>query len=94
MRSNTYTLVFTSIITIILGFFLSLAASSLKDIQDLNVENDMKKNILLSLGFEQNEDSPWTSDEIQKLFDKNIEGIVLNASGKKKLQKILKILIR
>ena len=39
MRSNTYTLVFTSIITIILGFFLSLAASSLKDIQDLNVEN-------------------------------------------------------
>ncbi|MBT7516014.1 MAG: Na(+)-translocating NADH-quinone reductase subunit C, partial [Candidatus Marinimicrobia bacterium] len=71
MRSNTYTLVFTSIITIILGFFLSLAASSLKDIQDLNVENDMKKNILLSLGFEQNEDSPWTSDEIQKLFDKN-----------------------
>ncbi len=86
MRSNTYTLVFTSIITIILGFFLSLAASSLKDIQDLNVENDMKKNILLSLGFEQNEDSPWTSDEIQKLFDKNIEGIVLNASGQKTLK--------
>ena len=83
MRSNLYTLGFTSIVTIVLGFFLALAADGLRELQVTNVENDMKKNILLSLGFEQNEDSPWTSDEIQKLFDKNIEGIVLNASGKK-----------
>lgn len=83
MRSNTYTIVFTSIVTIILGFFLSLAASALKERQDLNVENDMKKNILLALGFKQDGETLWTSAEIQVLFESNIEGIVLDTSGQK-----------
>jgi Na+-transporting NADH:ubiquinone oxidoreductase subunit C len=83
MRSNTYTIIFTSIITIILGFFLALAADGLRDLQDLNVENDMRKNILLSLGFKPGTETPWTSDEIQKLFEENIEAIVLDASGRK-----------
>jgi Na+-transporting NADH:ubiquinone oxidoreductase subunit C len=83
MRSNTYTLVFTSIVTIVLGFFLALAADGLRDLQDLNVENDMRKNILLSLGFKPGAETPWTSDDIQKLFEENIEAIVLDASGRK-----------
>ena len=48
MRSNLYTLGFTTIVTIILGFFLALAADGLRDLQDTNVDNDMKKNILVS----------------------------------------------
>ena len=83
MRSNTYTLVFTSIVTIVLGFFLALAADGLRDLQDLNVENDMRKNILLSLGFKPGAETPWTSDEIQKLFEENIEALVLDASGQR-----------
>ena len=83
MRSNTYTIVFTSIVTIILGFFLALAADGLRELQNLNVENDMKKNILLSLGFKPGGEIPWTSDEIQELFEENIEAIVLDASGQK-----------
>jgi len=81
MRSNTYTLVFTSVITIVLGFFLALAADALKERQNLNVENDIKKNILLSLGFKPNPDSPWTSDDIQTLFNGNVEGFVLDTKG-------------
>tara|TARA_B100000029_G_C17592266_1_gene962936 strand:+ start:2845 stop:3555 length:711 start_codon:yes stop_codon:yes gene_type:complete len=81
MRSNAYTLGFTSAITIVLGFFLALAADSLRDLQDLNVENDMKKNILLSLGFRPAADTQWTSDEIQALFDEYIDGFVLDARG-------------
>jgi Na+-transporting NADH:ubiquinone oxidoreductase subunit C len=81
MRSNAYTLGFTSAITIVLGFFLALAADSLRDLQDLNVENDMKKNILLSLGFRPAADTQWTSGEIQALFDENIDGFVLDAKG-------------
>ena len=50
MHSNKYTLIFTSIITISLGFVLSYAATSLKPRQDINVEIDMKKNILTALG--------------------------------------------
>ena len=83
MRSNTYTLVFTSIVTIVLGFFLALAADGLRDLQDLNVENDMRKNILLSLGFKPEAETPWTSDDIQKLFEENIEALVLDASGQR-----------
>jgi Na+-transporting NADH:ubiquinone oxidoreductase subunit C len=83
MRSNTYTLVFTSIVTIVLGFFLALAADGLRDLQDLNVENDMRKNILLSLGFKPGAETPWTSDDIQKLFQENIEVVVLDASGQR-----------
>ena len=74
MRSNHYTLGFTSIVTIILGFFLALAADGLSDLQETNVENDMKKNILVSLGFKSGGETPWTSEEIQNLFQENIEG--------------------
>ena len=81
MRSNLYTLGFTSIVTIVLGFFLALAADGLRELQVTNVENDMKKNILVSLGFKPGGETPWTSDEIQKLFQENIDAVVLDASG-------------
>lgn len=83
MHSNSYTIVFTSIVTIILGGFLSVAAGTLKEIQELNVENDSKKNILSSLGYEPNSDQLWTSDDITKLFELNIEAYVLNSNGER-----------
>ena len=66
MHSNSYTIVFMLIVTILLGSFLSVAAGTLKDIQDLNVENDSKKNILTCLGYKQDIDKPWTSSDIKK----------------------------
>ena len=83
MHSNSYTIVFTSIVTIILGGFLSVAAGTLKEIQELNVENDSKKNILSSLGYEPDSDQLWTSDDITKLFKLNIEAYVLNSNGER-----------
>ena len=83
MHSNSYTIVFTSIVTIILGGFLSVAAGTLKEIQELNVENDSKKNILSSLGYEPDSDQLWTSDDITKLFKLNIEAYVLNPNGER-----------
>ena len=41
MRSNTYTLIFTSITTIVLGFLLSFVSESLKEDQRINVEIDI-----------------------------------------------------
>ena len=49
MRSNLYVISFMAGITIVLGFLLSVAATSLKDKQDFNIEIDIKKNILSSL---------------------------------------------
>ena len=43
MHSNKYTIGFMAIVTVLLGSFLSVAAGSLKEMQDLNVENDSKK---------------------------------------------------
>tara|TARA_B100001758_G_C18414964_1_gene618832 strand:+ start:1777 stop:2478 length:702 start_codon:yes stop_codon:yes gene_type:complete len=83
MHSNSYTIVFTSIVTIILGGFLSVAAGTLKEIQELNVENDSKKNILSSLGYEPDSNQLWTSDDITKLFQLNIEAYVLNSNGER-----------
>ena len=51
MHSNRYTLIFAMAITIVLAFFLSLADSSLKEKYEKNVEVDIRKNILISLGF-------------------------------------------
>ena len=81
MHSNTYTIIFTSVVTIILGGFLSVAAGTLKEIQDLNVENDSKKNILSSLGYKPISEESWSSNDITKIFEDNIDAYVLNTEG-------------
>ena len=48
MRSNTYVLLFTALVTVILGFLLSVTYSQLKELQEQNVAVDMRKNILSS----------------------------------------------
>ena len=62
-----------SLITVLLGSFLSVAAGTLKEMQELNVEIDSKKNILACLGYKQNEANPWTADSIKRIFDNNIQ---------------------
>lgn len=81
MRSNAYTLTFTSMVTIVLGIILSLASTALKDRQDLNVEIDKKKNILRSLNFSPTQENPWTAEVVQTLFHDSIDGIVVDKAG-------------
>ena len=66
MRSDAYTITFTMIVAIILGLGLSTTADNLRERQDLNVELDIKKNILSVLGFEQNANS--TNEDIQNMY--------------------------
>lgn len=79
MRSDTYTIIFTMIVTVILGLGLSITADSLRDKQVLNVELDIKKNILSVLGFKK--DGKWSDEEVQLLYDKNINEIIINSAG-------------
>lgn len=83
MRSNSYTLIFTSVITIFMGFLLSVAATSLKPLQEINIEIDMKKNILGALGLKPESSSKWTIEEVQSIYKKNIVGLVLDKNGEK-----------
>lgn len=83
MRSNSYTLIFTSVITIFMGFLLSVAATSLKPLQEINIEIDMKKNILGALGLKPEFSIKWTIEEVQSIYKKNIVGLVLDKNGEK-----------
>ena len=83
MHSNKYTIGFMAIVTVLLGSFLSVAAGSLKEMQDLNVENDSKKNILSCLGFKEESENPWSPEDIQNIFNKNITSLVLDINGNK-----------
>jgi len=69
------------LITIFFGFLLSVAATSLKPRQDINIEIDMKKNILGALGIEPKNSGKWSIDEVQKVYKENIVGIVLDKDG-------------
>ena len=80
MRSNAYTLIFTSITTVILGFLLSFVYTSLKETQDINVEIDIMKNILYSLEFNE-KDGEWSSEDVKSLFDASIKQQVVNNDG-------------
>ena len=86
MHSNSYTIIFTSIVTIILGFFLSVLAGSLGATQKANIDNDIKKNILVSLGYKPANNNLWTSDYIQEVFDNNIDAFVMDKNGKRTLE--------
>lgn len=81
MRSNFYVISFMAGITIILGFLLSFAATSLKTKQDLNIEIDMKKNILRSLNIPADQSQKLSQDDIQKLYDENITKLNIDENG-------------
>lgn len=83
MRSNTYTLIFTSVITIFFGFLLSVAATSLKPRQEINIEIDMKKNILSALGLKPSNSLKWNIEEVQNVYEENIIGVVVDKNGLK-----------
>ena len=81
MHSNRYTLIFTTIVTLILGFSLSQADASLKTIINDNVNVDIKKNMLSSLGFEPTAASPWTNENVESIFNNSIISFVVDTLG-------------
>ena len=79
MRSDAYTIIFTMIISVILGLGLSATRDSLRERQLLNIELDIKKKILSVLGFDQTGD--WTDKDIQSMYDNNINEIIISSVG-------------
>ena len=51
-NSNVYTVLYASVMVIIVAFLLAFVASALKDTQDANVANDTKGQILSALGYD------------------------------------------
>ena len=81
MRNNSYTLIFTSCVTIVLGIIIATTADNLRERQEINEEIDIKKNILYALGYKQNIDNPWTNKIVESLYNNSINEIYLDRKG-------------
>lgn len=77
-RSNTYIIIFSIVLTIVLGGLLSLAAVGLKPAQDKQVELDTKKKILGAvMDISQIEDP----SELLAIYDKRVQSTVVDLNG-------------
>ena len=65
-NSNSYTIIYASVMVVIVAFLLAFVNSSLRDLQGKNVELDAKKQILSSLGIKDVKDAEATFSEIVK----------------------------
>ena len=81
MRNNSYTLIFTSCVTIVLGIIIATTADNLRERQEINEELDIKKNILYALGYKQNIDNPWTNKIVESLYNNSINEVYLDRKG-------------
>lgn len=65
-NSNSYTIIYASVMVIIVAFLLAFVSSSLKEQQNKNVELDTKKQILAALNIADVEDAESTYNSIVK----------------------------
>ena len=65
-NSNSYTIIYASVMVIIVAFLLAFVSSSLKETQNKNVELDTKKQILAALNITNVEDAETTYNEVVK----------------------------
>ncbi len=72
MSSNQYSFLFAAIVCILCSFFLTAAASGLKERQEFNMKLDQQKNILKALAL-LHPDQKYTSEEISSLYKKGVE---------------------
>ncbi len=65
-NSNSYTIIYASVMVVIVAFMLAFVNSALRDKQNENVELDTKKQILSSLGIKDVEDAQATFANVVK----------------------------
>lgn len=81
-NSNGYTIIYASVMVIIVAFLLAFVSSSLKERQDKNVELDKMKQILTSLNITDVEDAEKTYNQYVKsdlIIDSN--GNIISEDG-------------
>lgn len=81
MRSTTYTLGFAAAVCVACSLIVSSAATLLRERQQKNIEIDIQKNILRSVGFLSEPGDKVTPDEVQALYSERIKSVVIDTSG-------------
>lgn len=78
-QSNTYIIIFTAVLTIVVGGLLSLTSQVLAPAQKLSIELDTKTSILSSV---LDLDSlNFTKDQLLNAYDERIESLVVDING-------------
>ena len=67
-NSNTYTIIYSVIIVVIVAFGLAFVDQALKPMQDRNVALDKQKQILYALNQDHNNDRKLSNDEAEKIY--------------------------
>lgn len=81
-NSNSYTIIYASIMVIIVAFLLAFVSSSLKERQDKNVELDKMKQILSALNVKDVEDAEATYNQhIKSDLIIDLNGNVVSEKG-------------
>lgn len=80
---NTYTIVYASVMVIIVAFLLAFVSSILKPTQDANVENDTKGQILTALNMDIKANGFSVAEEFGKVQDMLWNGTELVPYGEK-----------
>ncbi len=80
-NSNQYTFMFALVICVVCSLALSMAYEGLKSKRELNVDLDIKKNILKAVGLKEPLSAKATSQEILEVYEGAVEEIVIDAAG-------------
>ena len=79
--SNLYTFGFALLICIICSFSLAAVSEGLRARKELNVANDVKKNILKAVGLKDPVSAKAGPAEVLKVFRQKIEEVVVDGQG-------------
>lgn len=74
-------LVFAAILCTVCSLLLTFAASGLRERQQRNIQMDMEKNILASIGLIE-DNMTYTHQDIESLYKKNIQPVWVDSAGR------------
>ena len=78
-QGNTYTVIYSIVLVVIVGVVLSFVYQALRPTQEMNIENDTKKQILAAARI-----IPKDGESIESLYEKNIiDSYIVNSEGKR-----------
>ncbi|MDE6337436.1 MAG: NADH:ubiquinone reductase (Na(+)-transporting) subunit C, partial [Muribaculaceae bacterium] len=78
-QSNTYTIIYSTVLVIVVGVVLSVVYQALRPRQIENIQNDTKRQILAAVRI-----VPQKGESVSQLFDKYITGsYIVNDKGQK-----------
>ena len=77
-NSNSYTIIYASVMVVIVAFLLAFVSSALKPTQDKNVELDKKKQILAALNIRNLQDANAIESKYAEVI---VADMIINAKG-------------